>query len=681
MVKRILLSLVCIVVLLLSACQLPASTSVPTESSTSASSETGNIPAPTLTLAPENTPLSTLDMSKEQATALDALVSDALLYVKSWDLIMPPDDQPPGFYNYEDLSQLLMGAYLVEESLPAGSQQPTAREWVLSHAHGDQNKSVKNFFDAADALQEPARTKAINSAIQTLGLANGAPDTSFFKPTYTPPSSGYTFDPTDPNYLTNLTIQVLNNDAHPFPDPFYDETNPSTPKQITAHVHGVIFDPANFQLKPFDYDTPITTSDISQYDVKLRVPGAVDWAIVTLWDQQNHVVGYFLATNRPLGISHLMAMRSLPLANPYESILPSWVYNTPDPVSLPAIPQEQLETVMKKNLESALQKAVAFGDINQDTSDTLLNEFNDPQLIAVVKDPALRAAVLLSASNKSAGGDLILPILLRQDDHNTPVRMFFEDDPEFEAMLNGTNGPPSIPGGALVGYLENGTTIIIWDKAGKDGQEPIEALAALMPHEVIVHDAIQISMAEETVADLMQAVAWAHLVQRDPSLVTKNTSITRNNNLLLYVLLNSVYVDEEATSPLKSHVGLITRITGVQTHNQADYNAWPNSSTRQIKNFYELVQRLNDKPISPMTPVSSGSDTTLQLFKILFGTDVVIPRQLGHSGPNGETIPDFSELLLTDFIDQRVQQLIPDETFKELAQALHVTLDGSNETP
>ena len=666
MLNRILLSLISILVFLLSACQSSASTFVPTESSTSSLSETDNVPNPTFTPTPNNTTLSAPTISEEHAKAFYNYAYSSISTIVSWDLLIDSANQN-SLGSYGDLYRLLASEYLTASLL-----YPDIRKDIVSQAqkkHKEKIDLLNAFFDSADAMED--KTSLVGQAIQEFDLLQDSP-TPTFKSSSFDANTNYTFDPTDPSNQSIINIAQLNySDPTKPPPPFDDPSNP-----VTFSVTGSLIDPVTLTAQPA-HELQIGTPIIEPYNLQIPVEGAVEWANIRVLDQQGHVVGYYLAANRPLGIPHVMAMRSLPLANQYESILPSWVYDTQDPTSLPVVPQEQLESAMRKNLDNALQKAVAFGDIGQDEADTLLNEFNDPQLISVVKDPALRAAVLLSASIKSAGGDLILPILLQQNGHNTSIKMYFEDDPEFVALFNGSNTLPFFRGGALVGYAGDGKVTIVWDKTSKDGQESIEDLAALMPHEVIIHDTLQISMSEETVADLMQAVAWARLVQRDPSLVTKNTFITRNNNLLLYVLLNSVFVDDQAILPFKSHVGLVTRITGVQTHNQADYNALPRNSTQQIKNFYELIQELNDQPVSPMAPVSAGSNITLELFKILFGTDVVIPSQLGHSDPNGETIPDFSELLLTDFIDQRVQQLIPDETFKELAQDLHMTLNES----
>jgi len=51
-----------------------------------------------------------------------------------------------------------------------------------------------------------------------------------------------------------------------------------------------------------------------------------------------------------------------------------------------------------------------------------------------------------------------------------------------------------------------------------------------------------------------------------------------------------------------------------------------------------------------------------------------------HSNPDGEMIPDFTQGL-PERLDPLVHNLILNDQFPQLAQALYMTLDGSSVTP
>jgi hypothetical protein len=585
---------------------------------------------------------------------------------------------------YPEIQKELAGLYLTVSQTSSGNFRKTIENIENDPLKPEKLASYQAFFDEVDGMSQQEKVNLINRTIDEFGLYPNMPNRLLVE--YT--TMTLDFDPS--TYQSNIRIRVL--------EPSDPTLNSDAKDHIT--VMGSLLDPRNFEDLPqgpleLAGEPMLEEKDVSglppQYFLNIPVRGAMDWGFVHVdkgaikSDSKGDEVGYFLIATGPYGLHHLMAMRPLPLDAQGRSFMTPPTYGAPEPKPLPVVPQDQLEGVMKQDLENALKKAVIYGDIGQKEADDLLSRFDDPQLIDIVKDPQLRAAVLLGASLKSSGGELALPILMGQNIHNSPVRLFFEGDPELDIIFQGKSPPPNVMNGANVRILDDGTTIVIWGKNGKNGQEPIEVIASLITHEVVIHEAKGVSVAEETMGNLSDTISWASLVQRDPSLLTRGTFMTQYNNLLLYALLNTVFVDDRAKAPFTSHVGLTSRITGVQTHNQADSNVLPGNNVQAVKSFYELIQLFSkngsNAGLEKLDVSSIGTENTLQLFKMLFGSNTVIPDNLGHTDSSGEIVPDFSDLLITDFLDERIQQIIPNKKFRELGQKLHMTLDGRNAIP
>ena len=679
MVKRILLSLLSMVVLLLSACQLPASTPVSIESSTNPPSETDNNPTPTLSSTPNNTILSAPDISDEHAQAFYEYASSSIETGRSWDLIMTSvDNNIPG--SYTDLYNTLARDYITGSLLYSKLQYPRfpdLKSEILDYfknKHPDQLDGVTQFINSVEA--RPDNANLVQEAVQEYGLYADAPVPTV-KPSAFDGNADYTYNPTDGTNQSALNIP-LNSLSGDIPYPLNG--------QYSIRVVGSLIDPNQLVAQPVDELEVTGSPEVGAYNLKLNVKGAVEWANVLILDKDNNVVGYYLAANRRLGVPHLMAMRSLPQDEQGKAMLPWWVYH-PDGTTEPASEDTPTFPPPSDQLEAALTKAVDAGDITEAEKQTLLAQFDVEELKQLIRDDYMRAGFILAETLKDTGGDLIFPALTGENAHNSPITFYVNGDPEIDAIYQSHNlprDPINADSGSVVGFPD-GTTIFILGEKMANGQEPIEVLASLMSHEILVHDQpLHDSMTEETVGNIVQALAWIRTGQRDPSLFSRNTIYTKLNNLLAYVLLNSLYVDTDQPSPFISQIGLLSTVTGPQTHDQADYNAWSGSVRRHIKGFPELIQGLyanvgGDNPGPDLEPVSLGTENTRLLFNIMF-PDLVIQGGEGHTGPNGEKIPDFSPGLI-DRLDPLMHNLIPNDQFPQLAQALHITLDGSNVTP
>ena len=679
MVKRILLSLICILVLLLSACQSPASTSVPAESSTNSSnssSETNNVPAPTSTSVSKDTPLSAPDIAQEHAQAFFNYASNSIEEGRSWDLIMSSMNNSSSD-SYTDLYNVLARNYITGSllySIAYHPQNPDFRTEILTYfqgKHPDQLDGVTAFLDSVDAFPDKARL--VNEAIQQYGLYPDSPTPTVIVSGFDV-NSKYTFNPTDGTNQSTLNF-TLNNPkgSKDLPYPFND--------QYTIKVIGSLINPNQLVAQPAQELEVVGDAEVDPYNVKIHVKGAVEWANVLILDKNNDVVGYYLAANRRLGAPHLMAMRSLPQDEQGKAMLPWWVYHpdgTVDPTS------STLPSALSANaqLDADLSQAVNFGFIFPEEKQNLTQQFSDPTLKTLIKDDYARAGFILAETFKDLGGDLLLPVLTGQNSQNSPVRIFVDGDPELDSLFAGQNRPNVDPDGGIVWSFNNGTRTFIMGKNLGNGQQPIEVLASLMTHEILVHETGSDSMSEEEVANIAQALAWAKAGQLNPAIYSTNTVSAKGNNLLLYVLLNSLYVDTDQPSPFVSQIGLLSEITGPQIHDQDNYNAWPGSVRRNIKGFVDLIEGLyanaGDSGVD-LQPTSAGTDTTRLLFNEMF-PDLELVGAEGHPNPDGKMIPDFAQGL-PDRLDPLIHNLIPNDQFPQLAQELHMTLDGSNIAP
>ena len=560
----------------------------------------------------------------------------------------------------------------------ADSLMDKIREIKNDPSNPEKLACYRAFFDQTDDLSQQEKIDLIQHTIDEFGLHPNTPNR--LQAEYTTMTLDF-----DPNtYQSNIRIRIL--------EPSDLTLTNDAMDHIT--VTGSLIDPNTFDVLPYGTldlagEPVLEQKDVAglppQYFLNIPVRGAMEWGLVHVdtgaitSDSQGDEVGYFLIARGPYGLHHIMAMRPLPLDEQGKSLMTPPTYGAPEPKQLPAIPQDQLESMMWQNLENALQKAVDYGDITQDEANSFLAKFDDPQLIDIAKDPTLRAALLLGASIKETGGNLILPVVLGQNSNNSIVRLYASNDPRLDSLFQGKTRPSLEGQVGIVWRFDDGSAIILLNRDVLSGKEPVETLASLMSHEVLAHESSKDSFAEETVGNLLEAISWSKLIQRDPGLLARGTFETQFSNLLLYSLLNSVYVNDQKPSPMNSHVGLTSRITSIQAHDRENINVFPNNNVQMVHSFYEFVKYIySDSKLISFDPVSSGSKVTLQLLKELFGDDVETPDQFDL---NNDSLPDFSDLFITDFLDQHVQDLIPDEMFKELAQELHMTLDGRDLTP
>lgn len=665
MLRRSHLRLIGVTSLFIIACQLLSSVSPTPSGQNGLATPENTTPS---TDSSTNSKLPAPDLPEDQQIAFSSNVSGIFLSLPFLNEINQ------GLY--PEIQKELAGLYLTVNQIFPVNFRETIESSKDDPSKPDRLASYQTFFDQVDGLSQQEKTDLINETIDEFSLNSNMPNRLQFE--YT--TMTLAFDPG--TYQSNIRIRVL--------EPSDLSLTSDAIDRIT--VMGSLLDPHTFENLPYGPlelagEPTLEEHDVSglppQYFLNIPVRGAMDWGLVHVdkgaikSDSQGDEVGYFLIVKGPYGLHHLMAMRPLPPDTQGMSFLTPQTYGAPEPKQLPIVPQDQLESVMRQNLEHALQKAVTFGDIRQGEADDLLAKFDDSQIINAIPDPTMRAALLLSTTFKSVGGDLILPVVLGQNSHQSPVGLFFDGDPQLDVLYQGRARPELGPNEGIVWEFDDGTILFIAGKNWGNGQEPIEYIASLLPHEVLIHESKKDSMTEETMGCLVQAVAWANLIRRDPDLIMKGTYGTQYSNLLLFPLLNSVFVDEQAKSPLTSHVGLTSRITGVQTHDQANLNILPGNNVQSVSSFYNLI-KLFDTTAVRIDPTSPGSEVTLQLFRSLFGADAEFPSQFDL---NHDQIPDFSELFLVDYLDKHVQDVMSDQTFKDLAQVLHMTLDGRNTTP
>jgi len=244
----------------------------------------------------------------------------------------------------------------------------------------------------------------------------------------------------------------------------------------------------------------------------------VEWANVLILDKNNDVVGYYLAANRRLGVPHLMAMCSLPPDEQDKAMLPWWGYH-PDGTTGPTSEDNPKFHPPSDQLEAALTKAFEAGDITEVEKHTLLAQFNNEELKQLITDDHLRAGFILAETLKKLGGDLLLPALTGQNVHNSPIHLYVDGDPEIDAIYqrHGLPVDPVDPNGGLYVEPQDGNTMFILGTNMANGQEPIEVLASLMSHKILVHDEpLQDSISEEIVGNIAQVLAWVEMDGNHP---------------------------------------------------------------------------------------------------------------------------------------------------------------------
>lgn len=590
MVRKSSMSIISVLCFFISACLLsstPSSPPIQVETTSSNPADDSDLPIPGIT--------------GDQLTAFSSNASGVFTNLPYLDEINQ------GLY--PEIQKELTGLYLTVSQVYPIDFRKSIEEIKNDSSNPEKLAKYQTFFDQADKLSQQDKVNLINQTIEGFGLYPDTPNR--LQAEYTTLTLGF-----DPNtYQSNIRIRIL--------EPSDLTLSSDAKDHIT--VLGSLIDPSTFDVMPYETlelagEPVLEQKDVAglppQYFLNIPIQGAMEWGLVHVdvgaitSASQGDEIGYFLIAKGPYGLPHLMAMRPLPPDKQSKSFLTPPTYGAPEPKQLPAIPQDQLDNVMRQSLEHALQKAVGYGDITQGEANNVLAQFDDPQIVNVVPDPTMRAALLLSTTFKSVGGDLILPVVLGQNSHQSPVGLFFDGDPQLDVLYQGRARPELGSNEGIVWEFDDGTILFIAGKNWGNGQEPIEYIASLLPHEVLIHESKKDSMTEETMGSLVQAVAWANLIRRDPDLIMKGTYGTQYSNLLLFALLNSVFVDEQAKSPLASHVGLTSRITGVQTHDQANLNILPGNNVQSVSSFYNLI-KLFDTTAVRIDPTSPGSEVTL----------------------------------------------------------------------
>lgn len=166
-------------------------------------------------------------------------------------------------------------------------------------------------------------------------------------------------------------------------------------------------------------------------------------------------------------------------------------------------------------------KAVAAKKMTPAERTLRLNQFKSPQAKGIMPDPKLRAGLFsLAGTSASAAID---SVLTSNNQSGKPYASITFDQ----------NAPSGFVGarGNSLGQRE-----IVYSSSYKG--EPIEAIGAIMAHEVMHQDNVN-GQQEEVLAETARAIVWSEQLILNPSLATRNTPAVQNNNTVSLALLNS----------------------------------------------------------------------------------------------------------------------------------------------
>lgn len=209
-------------------------------------------------------------------------------------------------------------------------------------------------------------------------------------------------------------------------------------------------------------------------------------------------------------------LKKSPFAPTNINLFPTALYAGAS-ATAPAAADSKTEAQIVADLKSTLSKRFCgnASKINQG-----LAVYNDPQLKAVVPDARLRASV---ASLYGTDADGTIAALKSGQFKGV----------EFADLPVGMN-----PNTAAFSGTKTGDTkpTIVFNNRYKF--EDPRMLGAIMSHEVL-HSDTQVTGKEELISKALDATTYAQFVKEDPSLVSKNTELTRTYNAKLMALVNS----------------------------------------------------------------------------------------------------------------------------------------------
>jgi hypothetical protein len=590
----------------------------------------------------------------------------------------------------EDGHAAMAGAFIIMTTL-----SPNYVDY-MTDAVPEFDEKVQPLIDYINDINEAERSAAVNQAVADFGLDH----TDLLQLDISYQETLAEYDPV--TGTSRLTIII--------PDVYGIEPlgglNLLDPTGI--QVNALTVDPKTLQREetnlPISDVTLVTEEDNllwgTVHKLSLTVPGSLlKWSEIQLpegvlaTDDQTPARGYVLYSRGLSVADTILASRPLIPGERGRMYLTPNTYGAPEPKPLPEIPEADLEVAMFQELDRSLTLAVDHGDITREEADLLLDRYDDPEIIEVAKDPMYRAALMMAASVKETGGDMLLDVLLGGNSTGHAMRLMFEDDPELTDIFGETKPWPTFleDDTGIVWEAPEGGHILVLNDNIKNGREPIQALAALMPHEVIAHEGQGVSIDEELLGNLIETITWAKLMERDPTLLTAgdhywdteqriwvyhenleqrttSTRLTQFSNLKLLILINSQYPDKSG------------RFVGVTSkYMPEDYNTLPENNVESIRSFGFFIRNVSyadaDRRGVKLDAISSGGKNIRLLLHAMFGEDIDTSIIDVVQDPNRE--PDFSELS-TNFLDENLHLLITNERAVEWARLLDLELASSS---
>jgi hypothetical protein len=166
-------------------------------------------------------------------------------------------------------------------------------------------------------------------------------------------------------------------------------------------------------------------------------------------------------------------------------------------------------------------RAVGAGKMTSPVRTQRLQQLNSPQAKAIIPDPKLRAGLFtLACTSASAAIDSVLTSSNQSGKAYASIG--------YDSTLS--------DGVAVANGNSSGQRLVRMSNSYKG--EPIEAVGALLAHEVMHQDHVN-GQQEEVLADTARAMAWAEQLVLNPSLASKNTFATRMINTAILAMLNS----------------------------------------------------------------------------------------------------------------------------------------------
>jgi hypothetical protein len=186
---------------------------------------------------------------------------------------------------------------------------------------------------------------------------------------------------------------------------------------------------------------------------------------------------------------------------------------------------------------AALRESLVRAGLSSDQVSTVVAQYADSELKALVPDPALRTAVLMLHCSER-WSSLLASIVDGSNEHGTPVHVEYRDLPNAVPAVwesQGWRGDPAI-----------------WVNSMLIGERP-ELLATAIAEGALLESAGENS-AQSVIAAALSTVLWSEFITADSTLVGSGTwgTITRNRDLL--ALLDSQPFDPG--NPTAADIGL-----------------------------------------------------------------------------------------------------------------------------